>query len=261
MKLVRTIMLVVFVTALATSASLSAAEWGNLTGRFVLDGDTPEPQSVNVTKDPEFCSRFTPMIESIVVGDQGGLQNAVVYLYLGRRDKVDIHPEYEKTANDEVVLDNKGCSFHPHVLAMRTSQPLVVKNSDDVGHNTNITLIGFNPIIPANTDTTAKFSRATRVPLPVTCNIHPWMKCFVFARDDPYVAVSGKDGTFTIKNIPVGKRTFVFWHEVPGYLDGVKYQGGATGTSGRTRGRAELTIAAGKTLDLGEIKVPVSKLQ
>jgi hypothetical protein len=47
------------------------------------------------------------------------------------------------------------------------------------------------------------------------------------------------------------------WHEASGYLKNLKFKGGATDR----RGRAELTIAAGQTLDLGDIKVPASGLK
>jgi hypothetical protein len=76
-------------------------------------------------------------------------------------------------------------------------------------------------------------------------------------QDHPYMAASADDGTFEIKNIPAGEHEFQFWHEAPGYLKNLKFQGGSTDR----RGRAKLTIPAGGTLDLGDIKVPASVLQ
>ncbi len=71
------------------------------------------------------------------------------------------------------------------------------------------------------------------------------------------MAVVGNDGTFEIKNIPAGQHEFQFWHEAAGYLKMAKLKGGVTDN----RGRAKLTIAAGQTLDVGDIKVPVSALK
>jgi hypothetical protein len=170
--------------------------------------------------------------------------------------KVDIHPEYEAKLKDPLVLDNNGCSFHPHILMVRVGQQLIVKNSDPVGHNTNLTLLGFNPIVPANAKTEIAVSEDSPLPSPVACNIHPWMKAWLLSLKHPYMAVSAVDGTFEIKNIPAGTNEFQFWHEAPGYLKNLKLKGGMTDT----RGRAKLTIAAGQTLDLGDIKVPAGVL-
>ena len=38
-------------------------------------------------------------------------------------------------------------------------------------------------------------------------NIHPWMHAFVGVVDNPYYAVTGKDGSFAIKDLPPGKYT------------------------------------------------------
>ena len=62
------------------------------------------------------------------------------------------------------------------------------------------------------------------------------------SHDHPYMAASGDDGTFEIKNMPAGKHEFQFWHETAGYLKNVKLKGGATDA----RGRAKLTIPAGQ---------------
>ena len=82
------------------------------------------------------------------------------------------------------------------------------------------------------------------------------MKGVVVVREDPYVAISNDKGEFEIKNIPVGQHEFVFWHESKGFLRTLALKGGKTDR----RGRAKLKIAAGETLDLGEIKVPAAAL-
>jgi hypothetical protein len=74
----------------------------------------------------------------------------------------------------------------------------------------------------------------------------------LLVQDHPYMAVSAGEGSFEIANIPAGKHEFQLWHEAAGYLKNVKYQGGAADR----RGRLAVTIVAGQTLDLGDIKVP-----
>ena len=49
--------------------------------------------------------------------------------------------------------------------------------------------------------------------VPVKCNQHPWMKAYIGVLKHPFFAVSGDDGSFTIKGVPPGKYTVIAWHE------------------------------------------------
>ena len=48
--------------------------------------------------------------------------------------------------------------------------------------------------------------------LKMQCDVHAWMFAYVTVLDSPYFAVSGKDGKFTIKNVPPGKYTVTAMH-------------------------------------------------
>ena len=243
------------VVLVACVAQASAADWGSLKGKFVVDGSVGEPAAINANKDPETCGKHELHDETIVVGEGNTLVNAVVFIYT--RKALDVHPDYEAAAKVTVKLDNKGCRFDPHVLAVRTGQPLELSNSDPIGHNTNLAFVAnpqFNQIISSGVPVSVTPTKAEPMPASVTCNIHPWMKGVVVVREDPYVAISNDKGEFEIKNIPVGQHEFVFWHESKGFLRTLALKGGKTDR----RGRAKLKIAAGETLDLGEIKVPAA---
>jgi plastocyanin len=234
-----------------------AADWGSIKGKFVVDGAVGDPAAINVNKDAETCGKHDLVDETVVVGEGGGLQNVVVYIYT--RSALDVHPDYEASAKEPAVLDNKGCRFEPHILAVRTSQELQVANSDPVGHNTNAAFVqnpGFNQMIASGSPVTLTLAKAEPMPAAVACNIHPWMKGYLVVRQDPYVGISDGKGEFEIKNIPVGQHEFVFWHEAKGNMRDLTLEGGKTDR----RGRAKLKIAAGETLDLGEIKVPSAAL-
>jgi plastocyanin len=244
------------VLLLTSTTPADAAEWGTLTGRFVYDGEAPTPVVLDVTKEP-LCEGHSLVDESLLVGEDGSLANVAVYVYLKSGKKISaVHPDYEKTASDKVMLDNENCRFEPHVLLLRTSQTLEIKNSDTFGHNTNFAGFknkGFNKIIEAGNTQDAQLTKRETLPMPVSCNIHPWMKGHVLIRDDPYMAVTAQDGTFEIKNLPVGKLEFQFWHEAAGRLKGIKYAGGKASS----KGRAKIEIKSGEN-DLGEIKVSAS---
>jgi hypothetical protein len=245
-------------TVLLMIAPSSAAEWGSIKGRFVADGEPPSLTPLVVNKD-QFCIDSKPVNDTVVIGKDHALANAVVYLWPAPGLKVDIHPDYEAQLKKPVTLDNKNCMFHPHITTVRVGQKLEVTNSDPqpVSHNTNLALIAQNPVVPPGTKVEYTISAEGRLPSPVACNIHTWMKGYLLSLKHPYMAVSGEDGRFEIKNIPAGTHEFQFWHEAPGYLKNLKFKGGATDA---LRGRAKLKIAGGQSLDLGDIKVPARML-
>ncbi|RIK85229.1 MAG: hypothetical protein DCC67_04210 [Planctomycetota bacterium] len=237
-----------------TTSSVSAAGWGTVKGRFVYKG-TAKPEKITPTKDVEFCGKHDLVDETVAVGKEGGLQNVFVYLYTARGKKVDVHESYA-AGSEAKVLDNKGCRFEPHAMTLWTEQPLEIRNSDEgVGHNTNGQLLvqnpKFNEQVTSGSPITKKFSKSEPIPTKVACNVHPWMSAFVLIRDNPYMAVSGEDGSFVIENVPAGKQDFVFWHEAKGNLKDLAV---GKGKADR-KGQVSLEVKDGETLDLGEIAV------
>ena len=242
--------------ALHVASAAQAAEWGSIKGRILVDGKPAALAPINAGTDP-FCAMKKPVSEAIIIGKDNALVNAVVYLRLATGQKVEINPEYDEALKKAVELDNKNCAFVPHVTLVRVGQTLNIKNSDPTGHNTNLSVFSLNPIVPAGQTITTKATVAAPLPTPVACNIHPFMRGYILSQDHPYMTVADNDGKFEIKNIPVGEHEFQFWHEAAGYLKTVKMKGAATDA----RGRAKLKIAAGQTLDLGDIKVPAAVLK
>ena len=205
----------------------SAAEWGDLTGRFVYKGDPPARKELNLKGDVAYCGKFKPLDPSLIVDKEGGIKDVVVSLFInykGGEKAPKAHESYKKSADAKIVLDNDKCLFEPHVVFVRVSQTLILRNSDDTGHNVNFTAFdnkNFNIKIPANSEEERKFDRVDRHPGSVSCGIHMWMTARVIIRDHPYVAITNKQGKFTIKNLPAGKHTFQFQHEA-GYVQQVE---------------------------------------
>jgi plastocyanin len=229
---------------------VASAEWGSLKGRFVLNGDLPAAAALTVDKDVEVCGKHKLVSEEVVVGDTKGVANVVVFV---RDKKVKVKPELEAAAKDaKPVLDNLNCRFEPHVLFVQAGQELVIKNSDPVGHNSNIATVKNAPsnnLIPAGGQVTAKFTSDEAIPAQVTCNIHPWMKGWIVVRNNPYATVSKADGSFELVDLPAEEVELQFWHEKAGYIGEMTINGKAEKVS---KGRKKMKIAAGET-DLGEI--------
>jgi len=238
---------------------LSAQEYGNLKGQFIYDGQAPAPEAIKLLPGvaPE-CAAHKPMEESLLVGSDGGIANVVVFIQpktVGQ--KITPHPDYAKTAADEVVLDNHQCRFEPRVLAMRAGQKLKIKNSDDFGHNTKgdpFANTPFNPVIAAGGSVDKTLPKPEKLPFQVSCNIHPFMRGFLVVRPDPYFAVSAPDGTFSIEKIPAGTYDLVFWHERQGYVKEATIGGAKTELRKGAKILYSRAIKAGDA-DLGQIKI------
>ncbi len=248
-----TLKIIALAILLAAPARLAlAAEWGTLTGRFVYDGKPPAAAKIEPTKDVEVCGKHPLVDEGLLVDSSGGIANVVVML---KTKNVEVNPEYDKTATADVVLDNKNCRFQPHVEVIRTSQALLLKNSDPIGHNSNVTPLtnaGINPVLAAGGEPVKHtFQSEEGLPVKVGCNIHPWMGAWLVVRKDPYAAVSDESGKFTIKDLPAGKELeFALWQEKAGYLKNVSFKGGKADS----KGRFKIKLKPGDN-DLGDIKV------
>ena len=234
--------------------------WGTLKGVFVLDG-TPLslPNLSTGGKDGQVCDAHPIPDQSLVVDAQSkGIANIVVYAKKALRVEDSVKDPPKETA----VFDQKECVFLTHVLAVRVGQPVAVKNSDPVGHNTNVSATGDsvgtgNVLLAGGTEAAWKFGRAQSDPVVVACNIHPWMKAYIMPRNDPYFAVTAKDGSFTIEKLPAGEEMeFQVWQERKGRtLDGTSEQ------VKLVKGQFRVTMPKDGVRDLGKITISAAAFQ
>lgn len=238
--------------------------WGHLTGRIVVVGALPEPDPLDLgTDDRAFCVATGKSFvdRSLMVGADGGLQNACVMMYFARGDdnRPQVHPSHAEAAKKSVEINNKDCLFEPCAVFVRTGQVLTLKNSDAIGHNCHIVTMGNeeNVSLGAGLSADVRLETSDRVPGIVKCDIHPWMGAVILVRDEPYACFTDAEGKFRIENIPAGKWTFQFWHQRPGMLKDLKR--GDQPVTGR-RGELEVTIEDGKATDLGELSIDVASL-
>lgn len=198
--------------------------------------------------DAKFCLEKGEVPDEEVVVDPKTMAVANVFVYLRKVDEADIHPSYPKTADDvakkdaedfkkmngvsleevqdalksgkvsvdklksSVMIDQERCRYIPHSLAVRTGQTVLVKNPEPVSHNVNFQ--GFedanreNLNMPPKSIVTKKLAAETAV-VNVGCNVHGWMKMGVMVVDHPYIAVTGADGTFELKNVKPGEHAVI----------------------------------------------------
>jgi plastocyanin len=201
-----------------SGATVDSSTAGTVTGTVKLDGKPPAERPINMSAEP-YCqkSHTTPVVPpEVVTGTGGSLANVVVYV------KDDMSKYSFQTPSQPVPLDQQGCMYDPHIIALMAGQTLEVKNDDQTTHNIhpmpkdNREWNKSQP--PGATPIDDSFARA-EMAIPVKCNVHPWMKSYIFVFKNPYYAVTTKDGKFEIKNLPPGTYTIEAWQEKYGVQD------------------------------------------
>jgi len=204
-------MLLVF----ATTGSQVAAQGGGgtIVGHIHYMGPTPVNGLIRMGADPR-CNKLyvgkRPTAQTFVVAADGGMANVFV--------DVDGSFPNAPAATAPVVIDQKDCLYQPHVIGARIGQTLQIKNDDVTGHNVHaLSMAGndFNTSQPT-AGMVFQFKLKSGEMLHIKCDIHAWMNTYVGIVDNPYFAVSGTDGAFTIANVPAGKQTIRAWHEAMG---------------------------------------------
>src|SRR5690606_30634240 len=103
---------------------------GSIAGRVTFSGTPPPRQEVRVSSDPNCVIDGDRLLsETLIVGEDGGLQNVFVYVKDGLGDRRYVTPE------TPVVLDQQGCRYTPHVLGVQVGQPVHSLKSDPRLHN------------------------------------------------------------------------------------------------------------------------------
>jgi plastocyanin len=192
--------------AVAADTSASAS----LSGVVKFEGVAPKPTRIDMSSDPN-CLKAHPApatTEDMVTGTNSGLENAVVFVSDGLEGRTFQLPA------EPAILEQKGCTYTPHVIALQTNQKLKVVNSDSTTHNIHPTPVNnreWNMSQPPGVPIEQTFARE-EIAIPVKCNVHPWMRGYIAVFKHPYFAVTGKDGSFELKDLPGGTYTITVWH-------------------------------------------------
>jgi len=207
-------MMTAMAIGLATAGVAGAYEGGAVTGGGSVSGQVkfagapPAPAKFEVTKDQEVCGKEKTKPD-LVVSSGGGLANAVVVVKATKGKAITVPTE-------PVELDQKGCEYHPHVLAFPAGSTVRVLNPDGVLHNVH--MVG--KVNPEANKAMPKFKKQEdwkvekpEWPIAVKCDAHPWMHAYWLSMDQPYYAVTGADGNFKIADLPAGDYEVELWHE------------------------------------------------
>ncbi len=115
------------------------------------------------------------------------------------------------------IMDQRGLSFVPHVLAVQVGTTVEFANSDPLAHNVfSISAPKrFNlGLYERGTVRSIKFDQPGVVQL--LCNVHQEMSAFIVVVKNSYFARTAADGSFRIEGVPAGHHRLRCWHEQSG---------------------------------------------
>ncbi len=184
-----------------------------LYGVVKFEGTPPKPEPISFGAELQCAAMHPqpPTKEDLVVNSNGTLRWTLVYVKSG------LPAGYKPSVPSEpAVLDQQGCVFHPHVAAVMAGQKIIFRNSDPVLHNTRSAPKNnpaFNYTQPQKGQESEHVFRNPELGIKVVCDVHPWMLSYIHVLPHPFFAVTGEDGSFTIRGLPPGKYTLEFVHE------------------------------------------------
>jgi hypothetical protein len=219
---------------------VTVTERGTIAGKVTMTGGKPTPKGFTLVTfpDPVYCGRISTgtgwrLLDEFVIAPDGGLKDVVVML-------ADV-PRGKPFAFKPPTIEARDCRFLPFVSTVRDQQEVVVVNMDPVMHDVQAyetshlgPRVLFNMPLPMNPhhrrdvgadshehlagqpmQETVHMTKGRRI-FVMQCGFHAYMESWAMAVENPYYAVTGTDGAFTIADVPPGDYMLVAWHPQAG---------------------------------------------
>lgn len=238
--------------AIASAYEVAAvANGGAISGKVSFKGTVPEIKVFKVEKTPEVCGeKPRELIEVAVNG--GDLRDVVVVIegvekgkpYNASVRKGDPPGEGEfrlAAGNDFSVteISPKKCNFGPFTGVVAKDKVMHFVNRDPVKHSPHtyevrgrVRKTVHNQDLEGDGKLDLKVELQKSRVFKLECDQHNHMQNFFYAVENPYFAISEKDGSFSIDQVPPGSYKLTAWHPVLGLKE------------------QEVTVAAGGKLDV-----------
>ena len=205
------------VTARPVGAPQAKTTLGMVSGTVRLEGKAPPPVKIEMSVDPVCAITGGENLSEQYVVRGGKLANVYVYVKSGPAAAMGA---VEPTPAP-VVMDQIGCRYAPHVVALVQGGTVEFRNSDGTVHNihTMPVVVGNQPIDLSQQAKGAPVTKTFSKPetmIPVRCDFHPWMNAFINVSATPFFAVTDADGHFLLHGLPPGTYTLAAVHETLG---------------------------------------------
>jgi len=219
---------------------IAVTDGGTISGKVKMVGGKPMLKGFNLVTfpDPVYCGRISTgtgwrLLDEFAIGPDGGLKDVVVMLADVSRGK--------PFAFTPPAIEARDCRFLPFVSVVRDQDDVVVINMDPVMHDIQAyetshlgPRVLFNAPLPMNPHHRREVDAQSHEHLPgqpmretihltkgrrifvMQCGFHAYMESWGLAVENPYYALTGGDGAFTITDVPPGEYTLLVWHPQAG---------------------------------------------
>lgn len=193
---------------------------GGVSGTVKFTGSAPAPERVEMDSDPNCVGMHPDGLKrsTVKVNAGGGLADVFVQL-------TGVPDERYKAPDEPVTLDQRGCTYEPHVFGIIKKQDIEIINSDATLHNIHAVPKSnkeFNVGMPNQGMRITKTFKKDEEAILIKCDVHTWMKSYCFSMEHPYFAVTNAEGKFRIdtSDLPDGEYGVKMWHESLGESTG-----------------------------------------
>jgi plastocyanin len=136
----------------------------------------------------------------------GGIRD--VLAYLEPDPKLQPAPG-QKKASRPLLMDQVDHQFVPRVMAVLAHAPITFTNSDPANHNVRTSSDQRKNEFNVYTGVGGKYQHdfqphPKNKPVRVSCDIHPWMRAWIYVMEHPFFAVTASEGQFQIAGVPPG---------------------------------------------------------
>ena len=215
---------------------IPVTDGGSISGTVTMIGGKPTPKGYNLITfpDPVYCGRISTgtgwrILDEFAMGAGNGLKDVVVVLTDATKGK--------PFKFEPLTIEARDCRFLPFVTVVKDGADVVVMNMDPVMHDIQAyetSQLGprvlFNTPLPMNPHHKRVVTAESHEHLPgqpvkeeihmtkgrrlfvMQCGFHAYMESWGFAVDNPYYALTGDGGTFTLTDVPPGEYTLMAWH-------------------------------------------------
>jgi len=204
----------VAVLVLGGGLNASASNGATVSGQVTFTGSVPAPQTVEVTRDADFCGASVSIQNLVVDSSSKGLQRVVVSV------EGVANPSGKSSQAATPELRNRDCRFVPRVGTGFAQKRIHLTNEDPIMHNTHIHhgKRTFLNVAQVSGGRTFKKRLKWLGVLKVQCDNHEFMKASILVFDHPYYSVTDTMGHFRITGVPPGPQELTIWHEALGTI-------------------------------------------